>query len=259
MSLDTVLTSLSPSPSPTPFAFSEQAFQEQQFQSHQLQQQAQLQQTQLLQQQTEIVNLRAALEVEQKQAALLQEQRLNNPQFGRRVSLDGELNGSFLMIETGGGVSGVETGTKVSVHSPIHASYQPTALLSASGSGAGSTILSPTIQQQGSVAGGVMNRSMQSNTGFANQMSLQGAAAGLPPTGATVVGGMASASGGLTSAFMEVEVKPRMIHRGSSGSMSGILTSSGPATNNRLSMHGDPLGSSGSIVQVILYKKMSIS
>ncbi|KAG0339605.1 hypothetical protein BG000_001756 [Podila horticola] len=36
----------------------------------------------------------------------------------------------------------------------------------------------------------------------------------------------------------EVEVKPRMIHRGSSGSISGA--------GNRMSMHGDPFGSSGS-------------
>ncbi|GJJ76463.1 hypothetical protein EMPS_08822 [Entomortierella parvispora] len=246
-------------------AMIEQAFQEQQFQSHQLQQQIQLQQTQLLQQQTEIVNLRAALEVEQKQSALLQEQRLNNPQFGRRVSLDGELNGSFLMIETTnsfGSQSGPPTcsdaGMKLPGQSPIHASYQPTTLLSSPGTGTGGFV--PTgssaglssIHQQGSVGTGVMNRPIQSNTGFANQGGLTGAAAGLPPTGATVIGGMASSSGSAPIlAPMEVEVKPRMIHRGSSGSISGILANSGPAANNRLSMHGDPMGSSGGVTQSV--------
>jgi len=218
--------------------------------------------------------MRAALEVEQKQSALLQEQRLNNPQFGRRVSLDGELNGSFLMIETAnsfgsqsGAAAGSDTGLKLPGQSPIHASYQPTALLTAPGTGTGgfipsgaSTSLPSPIHQQGSVGTGVMNRSMQSISGFANQTGLQGAAAGLPPTGATVIGGMAGTAGSTSNAgHMEVEVKPRMLHRGSSGSMSGILANSGPAANNRLSMHGDPLGSSGGATQVnILQNQLTL-
>ncbi|KAG0044240.1 hypothetical protein BGZ83_010513, partial [Gryganskiella cystojenkinii] len=244
----------------------EHAYQEQQFQVHQLQQQVQLQQTQLLQQQTEIVNLRATLEVEQKQAALLQEQRINNPHFGRRVSLDGELNGSFLMIETGGAAGpGADTGSKMmQTQSPIHASYQPTSLLTNSGPGGSgsaaspSTILSPTIPQPGTLASaGGLNRSMQSNTvGFSqNQPGLQGSAVGLPPISPTVaVGGIVSSSSGGTSTgqMSEVEVRPRIFHRASSGSMSGILAAnSGTAANNRLSMHGDPIGSTGGVSQSV--------
>ncbi|KAG0312545.1 hypothetical protein BGZ97_011104, partial [Linnemannia gamsii] len=98
----------------------EVAIQEHQYQTHQFQQQLQLQQTQLLQQQTEIVNLRASLEIEQKQSALWQqrhqeEQRLNHASsFGRRVSLDhnGDINGSFTLDSsaTSSSAIGVPTG-----------------------------------------------------------------------------------------------------------------------------------------------------
>ncbi|KAG0041073.1 hypothetical protein BGZ82_000052 [Podila clonocystis] len=69
--------------------------------------------------------------------------------------------------------------------------------------------------------------------------------AALPPTSAGIsanasipahasLGGMASLN---QQSGYEVEVKPRMIHRGSSGSISGA--------GSRMSMHGDPFGSSG--------------
>ncbi|KAG0357472.1 hypothetical protein BG005_003500 [Podila minutissima] len=203
----------------------EQSLQDSQVHLHQLQQQLQLQQAQRLQQQTEIVNLRAALEVEQKQSTMLLQQQsaaaVSAPHFGRRVSLDGELNGSFLMIETSNAfnnsasvnASSFNTVGTVPVAAPVapsHSSFPP------------------------------LGRNFENSS---HNMAMNAA---LPPTSAgmssnpsipahTSLGGMASLN---QQSGYEVEVKPRMIHRGSSGSISGA--------GSRMSMHGDPFGSSGS-------------
>ncbi|KAF9955665.1 hypothetical protein BGZ72_003515 [Mortierella alpina] len=219
-----------------------QSLQEQQYQMQHLQQQLQMQQTQLLQQQTEIVNLRASLEVEQKQASLLQqrlqeEQRLNNPHFGRRVSLDGELNGSYLMIETSrGGAAPVN-----SADANAMAAMQGHAL-TGSGPGPGPGPLSPVSSSS------LLTNQIAASTNPA-------ASASLPPSSASsttsFAGGMVAPASGATT--QEVEVKPRMIQRGSSGSIPGVLSSSAGSSgyNNhqnsmggkRLSMHGDMFGS----------------
>ncbi|CAO3564814.1 unnamed protein product [Mortierella alpina] len=217
----------------------EQSLQEQQYQIQHLQQQLQMQQTQLLQQQTEIVNLRASLEVEQKQASLLQqrlqeEQRLNNPHFGRRVSLDGELNGSYLMIETSrGGVGGADANAMAAM-----SGHAPT------GSGLGP--LSPDSSNS------VLTHQIASST-----LQTAASSASLPPSSANST--TSFASGGMVGpasalAAQEVEVKPRMIQRGSSGSIPGVLSSSFGSSGysnhhntmgggKRLSMHGDMFGS----------------
>ncbi|KAF9115371.1 hypothetical protein BGX27_007990 [Mortierella sp. AM989] len=236
----------------------EQAFQEQQYQVHQLQQQVQLQQTQLLQQQTEIVNLRATLEVEQNQSSLLQqrlqeEQRLRNPQFGRRVSLDGELNGSFLMIETTN--SGVNPGA-----APMNmTSSGPDSMTSTLGgtgvqplSTAGPNSMSPLT------ANSMMSPSIQSVRSFdpaspsvlTNQFGMnaaQAAAAALPPTAGPIIpnaissGGMVGPAGAM--GMGDAEPKPTMDHRRSSSSISGILPTGN--ANNRLSHHSDTLATNG--------------
>ncbi|KAF9571485.1 hypothetical protein EC968_000516 [Mortierella alpina] len=220
----------------------EQSMQEQQYQIQNLQQQLQMQQTQLLQQQTEIVNLRASLEVEQKQASLLQqrlqeEQRLNNPHFGRRVSLDGELNGSYLMIETaraGGAapVSNVDATAMTALSGQGHM-----------GSGSGPGPLSP-----------LSNSSMPtSQTASSTNVT---ASVPLPPSSASSTtsftgGGMVGPASAVVA--QDIEVKPRMIQRGSSGSIPGVLSSSFGSSGHtahhssmggkRLSMHGDMFGS----------------
>ncbi|KAF9361744.1 hypothetical protein BGX26_012465 [Mortierella sp. AD094] len=237
----------------------EHALQEQQYQALQFQQQVQLQQTQLLQQQTEIVNLRAALEVEQKQSSLLQqrlqeEQRLKNPQFGRRVSLDGELNGSFLMIETSNG--GVYPGVPVNM-----TAGGPDAAMGALGgamtqqlSAVGLNAMSPIA------ANSLMSSSFQSARSFdASSPSMltsqfgmnpvQAApTAALPPTGNSMISNITSSGGMVGPAGVagagDIEPKPSMNHRGSSGSISGIF-SAGNTNANRLSTHGDSSTSSG--------------
>ncbi|KAF9391957.1 hypothetical protein CPB97_004826 [Podila verticillata] len=234
----------------------EQSLQESQVHSHQVQQQLQLQQTQLLQQQTEIVNLRAALEVEQKQSAMLLQQQsaiaaVSAPHFGRRVSLDGELNGSFLMIETSNAFnSGTGSNSLVSNlgdgSSMISASHSHSASANASSFNTVGTVSATTPTMTHSNASlPPLSRNFE-NPSLVNQSShSMGMNAALPPTSAgissnapipayTPLGGMASIS---QQSGYEVEVKPRMIHRGSSGSISGA--------GNRMSMHGDPFGSSG--------------
>ncbi|KAG0204694.1 hypothetical protein BGX28_003443 [Mortierella sp. GBA30] len=224
-------------------AILEQALQEQQYQNQQLQQQLQMQQTQLVQQQTEIVNLRASLEVEQKQVTLLQqrlheEQRLNNPQFGRRVSLDGELNGSFLMIETSRG--GIQPGTVPAMGSNTELSVMTSGMAnmpvkSFAGSGPGPlSPLTPSSMLTSQIAS--MSASSPSLATISTPTSLSG-------------GGMVAAAGAATGS-QEIEPKPRMIQRGSSGSIASILSSSAGGNSNhtvakRLSIHGDMVGSFG--------------
>ncbi|KAF8953272.1 hypothetical protein BGZ52_000335 [Haplosporangium bisporale] len=221
-----------------------------------LQQQLQLQQTQLLQQQTEIMNLRAALEVEQKQSVMLLQQQsaiaaVSAPHFGRRVSLDGELNGSFLMIETssafnGGTGSNSSVGTLGDGSSMISAPHSLSASANASSFNTVGTVsaTTPTMTHSNALLP-PLSRNFE-NPSLVNQSSHSiGMNAALPPTSAgmssnasipayTPLGGMASTS---QQSGYEVEVKPRMIHRSSSGSISGA--------GNRMSMHGDPFGSSG--------------
>ncbi|KAF9941324.1 hypothetical protein BGZ67_005375 [Mortierella alpina] len=218
----------------------EQSLQEQQYQIQHLQQQLQMQQTQLLQQQTEIVNLRASLEVEQKQASLLQqrlqdEQRLNNPHFGRRVSLDGELNGSYLMIETsrGGGTAPVnhaDAGAMAAMSGQVHM-----------GSGPGP--LSPASSTS------MLTNQIASSTNATASTSLPPSSA--PSTTSFASGGMVGPASAV--AAQEIEVKPRMVQRDSSGSIPGVLSSSFGSSGygnhhnstggKRLSMHGDMFGS----------------
>ncbi|KAF9214096.1 hypothetical protein BGZ59_004335 [Podila verticillata] len=234
----------------------EQLLQENQVHSYQVQQQLQLQQTQLLQQQTEIMNLRAALEVEQKQSVMLLQQQsaiaaVSAPHFGRRVSLDGELNGSFLMIETssafnGGTGSNSSVGTLGDGSSMISAPHSLSASANASSFNTVGTVsaTTPTMTHSNALLP-PLSRNFE-NPSLVNQSSHSiGMNAALPPTSAgmssnasipayTPLGGMASTS---QQSGYEVEVKPRMIHRSSSGSISGA--------GNRMSMHGDPFGSSG--------------
>ncbi|KAF9946840.1 hypothetical protein BGZ70_002999 [Mortierella alpina] len=227
----------------------EQSLQEQQCQIQPLQQQLQMQQTQLVQQQTEIVNLRASLEVEQNQASLLQqrlqeEQRLNNPHFGRRVSLDGELNGSYLMIETSRGVGGA---APVS-NADANAMAAMAAMSGHAHTGSGPGPLSP-----------VSSSSMLTNQIASSTTHMAAPSASLPPSSTNSTTSFASGGGMVGPASVvatqEVEVKPRMIQRGSSGSIPGVLSSSFGSSgysnhhhNNsiggkRLSMHGDMFGS----------------
>ncbi|KAF9297418.1 hypothetical protein BGZ88_010139 [Linnemannia elongata] len=220
----------------------EMAVQEHQYQKHQLQQQLQLQQTQLLQQQTEIVNIRASLEVEQKQSALWQqryqeEQRLNHAaSFGRRMSLDqnGDINGSFTMGDSSAATSsaiGVPTGIPGSGLGLMSMGLNLNMGM-AMGGGLGSDnnmSSSPLTSTPPTMVGGPLGGQGPKMSMLSNQLN----ASALPPNGQLPpVGGMASASSG------EVEVKPRMIHRSSTGSVTGI--------NNRHSMHGDMLFGSAS-------------
>ncbi|KAG0367015.1 hypothetical protein BGZ54_004553 [Gamsiella multidivaricata] len=247
----------------------EQALQEQQYQLHQLQQQVQMQQTQLLQQQTEIVNLRASLEVEQRQAVLFQqrlqeEQRLNNPHFGRRVSMDGELNGSFLMIENSNSAGpntgimnmGAADGTMGSMGAStapmmMHGGLPSSQTLSTSGSNVMSP-MNPTMMPSG--LQNIRNFDGASPSILTNNqlnMSATQAAAALPPTAgplSTSTGGMV-VSAALTG-IMDTEPRPTMNHRGSAGSISGILSTGSP-NNNRSSIHGDPLPSSAGATQSV--------
>ncbi|KAF9083655.1 hypothetical protein BGX23_011245 [Mortierella sp. AD031] len=222
--------------------------QEHQYQIHQFQQQLQMQQTQLLQQQTEIVNLRASLEVEQKQSALWQqkhqeEQRLNHGPFGRRVSLDhnGDINGSFVMADTtttsssSGGV-GVPVGIPGSGVGLMNMSLNMNMGM-AMNSGADKMSSSPLTSTPPAMVGGPLSQGSKMSM-LSNQISMSNAA--LPPNNASSMASM----GGMTMAPTgEVEVKPRMIHRGSSGSVSGILPS-GANNSNRLSILGDLFGGS---------------
>ncbi|KAF9141855.1 hypothetical protein BGX30_004007, partial [Mortierella sp. GBA39] len=213
----------------------EMAVQEHQYQTHQLQQQLQLQQTQLHQQQTEIVNLRASLEVEQRQSTLWQqryqeEQRLNHTvSFGRRVSHDhnGDINGSFTMGDSSAAPSsaiGVPTGIPGAGLGLMSMGLNLNMGM-AMGGGLGSDnnlASSPLTSTPPTMTGGPLSGQGPKMSMLSNQLN----ASGLPPSGQLpLVGGMASASSG------EVEVKPGMVHRISSGSVNGI--------NNRHSMHGD--------------------
>ncbi|KAG0348600.1 hypothetical protein BG004_004728 [Podila humilis] len=213
----------------------QKAFQDKQLLSHQLQQQLQLQQTQLLQQQTEIVNLRAAFEVEQKQAAMLLQQQtataavaIAGSHFGRRVSLDGELNESFLVVESSGGFNG-------------------NALLEGSSSSAMMSSSSYSSGAQSAYGANVANASANGSSFSMNTSSLPPPSLAMPGAQYTM-GGMTSSSTIPLPAAMHqttgheaVEIKPRMIHRGSSsGSVSGI----GANTGSRISIHGDAFGSS---------------
>lgn len=227
--------------------YSEQSLQDSQVHSHQLQQQLQLQQAQLLQQQTEIVNLRAVLEVEQRQSAMLLQQQsaaaASAPHFGRRVSLDGELNGSFLMVETSSAfnnstgnllASSLGDGSSAMMGTSYpHGTSSNTSSFNTVGT-VSATSLTPSNASFPS-----LSRNFESSS---HNMAMNAA---LPPTSAGITansstpahasfGGMASLN---QQSGYEVEVTPRMIHRGSSGSISGA--------GNRMSMHGDPFGSSG--------------
>lgn len=235
---------------------SEKSLQESQVHSYQLQQQLQMQQAQLLQQQTEIVNLRAALEVEQKQSAMLLQQQsaiaaVSAPHFGRRVSLDGELNGSFLMVETSNAFnSGAGINSLVSNQGDgstmISASHSYNASANASSFNTVGTVSATTPTMTHSNASlPPLSRNFENPSLVSQSSHSMGMNAALPPTSAgissnasipayTPLGGMTSTS---QQSGYEVEVKPRMIHRGSSGSLSGA--------GNRMSMHGDPFGSSG--------------
>ncbi|KAF9160704.1 hypothetical protein BGX21_006785 [Mortierella sp. AD011] len=237
----------------------EQALQEQQYQALQFQQQVQLQQTQFLQQQTEIVNLRVALEMEQKQSSLLQqrlqeEQRLRNTQFGRRVSSDGELNGSFFMVETSNG--GMHPGIPMNM-----IASGPDAMAGALGGtmaqpipAVGSNAMSSTA------ANSLMSSSFQSARSFdasspsmltsqfgMNQVQAAPTAA-LPPTGNPMISN-ATSSGGMVGLMGvagagDIEPKSSMHNRGGSGSFPGIF-SAGNMNANRLSAQGDTSVSSG--------------
>ncbi|KAF9927495.1 hypothetical protein FBU30_003212 [Linnemannia zychae] len=224
----------------------EMMIQEHQFQTAQLQQQLQLQQAQLLQQQTEIVNLRASLEVEQKQSALWQqryqdEQRLNHASsFGRRVSMDhnGDMNGSFSMgdpianptgginVPTGGNTGaslglmnmGLNLNMGMVMNSVTDSNVSPSPL----------TSTPPTM------IGGPLGQQPKMSM-LSNQININNAAT-LPPSAPMSMGGVTPSG--------EIEVKPRIVHRGSAGSASGILpgnnnSNSSSNNSNRLSMHGD--------------------
>ncbi|KAG0002300.1 hypothetical protein BGZ79_003212 [Entomortierella chlamydospora] len=237
-------------------ARTEQALQEQQYQALQFQQQVQLQQTQLLQQQTEIVNLRAALEVEQKQSSLLQqrlqeEQRLRNTQFGRRVSSDGELNGSFFMVETSNG--GMHPGIPMNM-----TAGGPDAMVGALGGTMSQPIpaVGPNAMSH-TAANSLMSSSFQSVRSFdasspsmltsqfgMNQMQAAPTAA-LPPTGNSMISN-ATSSGGMVGLMGvagtgDIELKSSMHHRGGSGSFPGIF-SAGNMNANRLSTQGESSG-----------------
>ncbi|KAF9899846.1 hypothetical protein EC991_008231, partial [Linnemannia zychae] len=211
----------------------ENVVQEHQYQVHQFQQQLQLHQTQLLQQQTEIVNLRATLEVEQKQSALWQqryqeEQRLNHAaSFGRRVSMDhnGDINGSFTMGESPnmssgtGGVNVPTSGIPGAGLGLMNMNLNLNMGMGMNSAGADSNMASsPLTSTPPTMVGGPLGGQGPKMSMLSNQINMtNAAAAALPPSAPNPMGGMAS--GG------EVEVKPRMIHRGSSGSVSGILPS----------------------------------
>ncbi|KAF8943576.1 hypothetical protein BGZ47_005291 [Haplosporangium gracile] len=229
----------------------EMVIQEHQYQSHQfqqqLQQQLQLQQTQLLQQQTEIVNLRVSLEVEQNQSALWQrqhqeEQRLNHASsFGRRVSLDhnGDINGSFTMGDSSTTLSsavGVPTGIPGAGLGLMNMGLNLNMGVAIGGVGSDNKMSSsPLTSTPPAMVGGPLGGQGIKMSMLSNQINMSNSAAAALPPGAQLppMGGMASAAIG------EVEVKPRMIHRGSSGSVNGI---------NRHSMHGDIFFGSASSV-----------
>ncbi|KAF9426419.1 hypothetical protein BGZ94_006546 [Podila epigama] len=246
----------------------EQAYQEIHAQVQTFQQQLQLQQTQLIQQQTEIGTLRVALEVEQKQSSMLLQQQAaaaavavaatattttsattvtsdNNvppynatmaPQFGRRVSNDHDVTSvSFQMAD-----------------SINNAKYGGNAQLDS----ASSTVLGNSVPHAGMATFPQLHRSFDNGSILAQ--GVQGMSAALPPTSGgtyavapsgsmqTVLGGMGTSSSSTSSITptattvqqgYEVEVKPRMIHRGSSGSI---------GAGSRASMHGDLFGTSGS-------------
>ncbi|KAF9181893.1 hypothetical protein BGZ51_005126 [Haplosporangium sp. Z 767] len=246
----------------------QQALQEHQYQAQQLQQQIQLQQTQLLQQQTEIVNLRAALEVEQKQAALAQqrfqdEQRFMNTHFARRVSADGDLNGSFMMADsasTGGSgvnVSGAgsmsHTGTSADANMGVTmgmgigmmaGQYHPlsNAMIPSASSMAPGHQNSPSLSLLTNQFAMGMSAPPPSSS-----VSAATSAAALPPISASTngptVGGLVMPStpsaSTTTAGAMEIEPKPRMVQRGSSGSIVANTSI------NRHSFHGDSSGSMG--------------
>ncbi|KAF9537255.1 hypothetical protein EC957_008592 [Mortierella hygrophila] len=185
--------------------------------------------------QTEIVNLRASLEVEQRQSMLWQqryqeEQRLNYAtSFGRRVSHDqnGDINGSFTMGDSSAAPSsavGVPTGIPGAGLGLMSMGLNLNMGM-AMGGGLGSDnnlSSSPLTSTPPNMTGGPLSGQGPKMSMLSNQLN----ASGLPPSGQLPpVGGMASAPSG------EVEVKPRMVHRISSGSVNGI--------NNRHSMHGD--------------------
>ncbi|KAF9438606.1 hypothetical protein BGZ76_006505 [Entomortierella beljakovae] len=211
----------------------EQAYQEQQYQLQHFQQQIQMQQSQLLQQQTDIVNLRATLEVEQKQASLLQqrlqEEQLRNAQYGRRVSMDGDPNSSFIMspdMLSGSNHMNMVPGGSENILGSM--GMQPL-------SSVNSNIKSPLG------ANSMMSVGIQSVRNF--DANSTGA---LPPIGNSISQNSVS-SGGMVGPMSvagvnEAESKPVMTHRGSSGSISGI---SGLTNSNRLSAQGESLTTGG--------------
>ncbi|KAG0378078.1 hypothetical protein BGX24_004805 [Mortierella sp. AD032] len=229
----------------------ENTLQEHQYQTHQFQQQFQLQQTQLLQQQTEIVNLRASLEVEQKQSALWQqryqeEQRLNHAAtYGRRVSMDynGDMNGSFTigdssnsMSSGAGGVNMPGVGIPGAGLGLMNMGMNMGMGMGMNSAGSDNMSSSPLTSTPPNMAGGPLSGGQGPKMSMlSNQINMSNSAAAnaaLPPSAPMSMGGMASMS--------EVEVKPRMIHRGSSGSVTGA---SNNINNNRMSMIGDMFGS----------------
>ncbi|KAF9360192.1 hypothetical protein BGX34_007905 [Mortierella sp. NVP85] len=235
----------------------EQALQEHQIQLHQVQQQVQMQQTTLLQQQTEIVSLRAVVEVEQKQAALLQqrlqEEQRNSLQFNRRVSGDGDMNSSFIMADTT---------MNSSMSSGIMPMNSTDATMGAMGGASTGVRGAQVFSSSGPNTMPPMNSMMASGlhsirsfegSPLTSQLGMtpmqpissqsQASAAALPPTG---VPSMVPAASVSSAGISDVEPKPRMIHHGSSGSISGIVTS-----GSRMSIHSDSMPSPAATNQTV--------
>jgi hypothetical protein len=223
---------------------SEQALQEHQYQLHQVQQQVQMQQTTLLQQQTEIVGLRAAVEVEQKQAALLQqrlqEEQRNSLQFNRRISGDGDMNSSFIMAETMnstdatmGAMGGASTGVR---GTQVFSSSGPNTMPPMN------SMMASGFHSLRSFEGSPLTSHLGMTPMQPISSQPQASAAALPPTG---VPSMIPAGSVASAGIHDVESKPRMIHHGSSGSISGIITS-----GSRMSVHSDSMPSPAATNQV---------
>ncbi|KAK3819950.1 MAG: hypothetical protein J3Q66DRAFT_164753 [Benniella sp.] len=218
-----------------------------------------MQQTTLLQQQTEIVGLRAAVEVEQKQAALLQqrlqEEQRNSLQFNRRVSGDGDMNSSFIMAETMnssmssgivpmnstdamgamGAMGGASTGVR---GAQVFSSSGPNTMPPMNAS-----MMSSGLHSIRSFDGSPLTSHLGMTPMQPISSQPQSSAAALPPTG---VPSMIPAGSMASAGIPDVEPKPRMIHHGSSGSISGIVTS-----GSRMSVHSDSMPSPAATNQTV--------
>ncbi|KAG0309280.1 hypothetical protein BGZ98_003882 [Dissophora globulifera] len=246
----------------------EQTLQEHQFQVHQFQQQSQqqmqLQQTQLLQQQTEIVNLRAALEVEQRQTTLLQqrlqeEQRLSNPPFNKRLSIDGDMNGSFFMVETPNGTGINPASIPLSIDPMAGVPTTTSTMMTAGGVAGAQSLSTSSPNTMSRTMANLSSSGMQTMRNFdsplpsalTSQLNMTAAqtaaAAALPPTAGTP---NVTADSMASSFTMEIETKPRMLHRASSSSISSILAT-GNNNANRISIHGDSVPSTGGATQTV--------